>query len=157
MGLVGALLLLVGCAGSPPATSEPPPPGIGPPQPPPESGPTGRSTATPDPCTGWNCALEGVVYTGAVGSDHTLAGIPVELSHLSYCSPTRGEHRTIADAGGGFRFEVFLHDTDRFWIQVARDGYEPVRQSIVGFDCLYCTCPPLEIVLQPVDTPTTKP
>jgi hypothetical protein len=84
-------------------------------------------------------------------------GIPVELSHLSYCSPTRGQHKTTTSPGGGFGFEVFLHDTDTFLIQVERDGYEPVRRSIGGFDCLYCACPPLEIVLQPLDTPTAAP
>jgi hypothetical protein len=157
MGLMAALLLLAGCAGSPPAASEPPPQGVTTSQSPLDSGSTGTSTATPDPCTGWSCALEGVVYAGAVGPNHTLAGIPVELSHLSYCSPTRGEHRTTTGAGGTFRFDVFLHDTDRFLIQVARDGYEPVRRSVGGFDCLYCACPALEIVLRPLGSPTAAP
>jgi hypothetical protein len=137
MGLGLALLLLVGCAGSPP-TSMP-------------------ATATPDPCIGWRCILEGVVYADAASSGNELAGTLVQLSHVSYCSPTRGQYETTTGPDGGFGFEVFLHDTDTFLIQVEQDGYEPVRQSIGGFDCLYCACPPVEIVLEPLGISTPAP
>lgn len=157
IGLLGALLLLAGCAGSPRATSEPPPNAVSTPQPPPHSGSTGGSTATPDPCTGWNCTLQGVVYSGAAGRENTLAGIQVELSHLSTCSRTRGQHEATTGPEGDFGFELFLHDTDTFSIRVEREGYEPARRSIGGFDCLYCACPPLEIVLQPLGTPAAVP
>jgi hypothetical protein len=137
IGLILVLLLVVGCAGPSP-TSVP-------------------ATATPDPCTGWRCTLEGVVYVDAAGPGNELAGTPVELSHVSYCSPTRGQHQTTTGPDGGFRFEVFLHDTDTFLIQVEQNGYEPVRQSVGGFDCLYCACPPVEIVLEPLGTSTPVP
>jgi hypothetical protein len=92
-----------------------------------------------------------------VGPGNELAGVAVELSHVSYCSPTRGQHQTTTGPDGGFEFEVFLHDTDTFLIQVERDGYESVRQSVGGFDCLYCVCPPVEIVLQPLGSATAAP
>lgn len=137
MGLILVLILLGGCAGSPP-TGVP-------------------ATATPDPCIGWRCTLEGVVYADAASPGKELAGTLVELSHVSYCSPTRGQYETTSGPDGGFGFEVFLHDTDTFLIQVEREGYEPVRRSVGGFDCLYCACPPIEIVLEPLGTATPVP
>jgi hypothetical protein len=87
----------------------------------------------------------------AASSGNELAGILVELSHVSFCSPTSGEHETTTGPDGGFGFEVFVHDTDTFGIQVEQEGYEPVRQSVGGFDCLYCTCPLVEVVLEPLE------
>ena len=137
MGLILAQVFLVGCAGPPP-TSVP-------------------ATATPDPCTGWRCTLEGVVHADAASSGNALAGTLVALSHVSNCSPTRGQYETTTGPDGGFGFEVFLHDTDTFLIQVERDGYKPVRRSVGGFDCLYCACPPVEIVLEPLGAATPVP
>jgi hypothetical protein len=79
------------------------------------------------------------------------------LSHVSHCSPTRGQQLAHTGPDGRFGFEVFLHDTDTFLIAVEQNGYEPVRQSIGGFDCLYCVCPPVEIVLKPLGTSTAVP
>jgi hypothetical protein len=136
------LCLLVSCGGSPEATPGPTPqPALTP----------VLMTATPDPCVGWRCTLRGVVYVEAASSGNELAGILVELSHVSFCSPTSGEHETTTGPDGGFGFEVFVHDTDTFWIQVEQEGYEPVRQSVGGFDCLYCTCPLVEVVLEPLE------
>ena len=98
-------------------------------------------TATPDSCDGWRCTLRGIVYVDAASAGNELAGTLVGLSQVSYCSPTRGDHETTTGPDGGFGFEAFEHDTDTFWIQVEQDGYEPVRQSVGGLDCLYCACP----------------
>lgn len=158
MGLVLVLLLLVGCGGSLESTPGPSPllaPTPGPTPPP--ALPSVSMTATPDPCTGWPCTLRGVVYVSAASAGNELAGTRVGLSHVSYCSPTRGDYETTTGPDGGFGFEVFLHDTDTFWIQVEQEGYEPVRQSVGGFDCLYCACPPVEVVLQPLGTSTPAP
>ena len=119
---------------------------------------TPTPAGTPDPteeflryCYGWNCSLKGVVYVGTARPGNELEGIAVRLSKHSYCSPIIGELETTTGADGRFRFWVYVHDTDTFWIQVELAGYEPVRQSIGGMDCLYCSCPPIEIVLQPVE------
>jgi hypothetical protein len=147
VGLVAAVLLVAGCGGSeltPGPTTATTPTSL-------------PATATPDPCLGWTCTLRGVVYAGSATSGSELANIGVVLSHVSYCSPTRGQHQTRTGPDGGFAFEVFVHDTDTFWIEVQVDGYEEIRQSIGGFDCLYCTCPLLEVVLKPLALPTAGP
>jgi len=115
--------------------------------------PTGTpcSIATPTLCSGWNCSLEGVVFTNAAGLGNELAGVKVHLQQISWCSPTKGEHETITGPDGAFRFNVYLHDTDSFLLELAVEGYQPLRQKIGGFDCLYCACPPIEIILQPVE------
>ena len=142
MGLVMVLLLLAGCAGSPEVPSGPGPQSMSTPGPTPQPAlPSVSMTATPDPCVGWRCTLQGVVFVDAASAGNELAGTVVELSHVSYCSPTSGQHETTTGPDGGFGFEAFVHDTDTFWIQVEQDGYEPVRQSVGGFDCLYCACP----------------
>jgi hypothetical protein len=110
-----------------------------------------QASATPDPCTGWQCTITGVVYEGTAKSGNEMRGVVVSLSQSSYCSPSRGDQEIIIDDDGVFEFEVFLHDTDGFQIEVELDGYEPANYSFGGFDCLYCSCPPVEIVLQPVD------
>jgi len=116
-----------------------------------------QPTATPTSCTGWDCTLKGVVYVDAISPGNELAGTVVELSHFSNCAPTRGQHTTITGPNGEFEFEVYVHDTDTFRIQIEQDGYEPARQSVGGFDCLFCTCPLFEIVLQPLAAATPAP
>jgi hypothetical protein len=106
---------------------------------------------TPTVCSGWNCSLEGVIYANAASLGSELAGVKVHLQQISWCSPTKGEYETITGHDGIFRFEVYLHDTDTFWIELAVEGYQPVRQAIGGFDCLNCACPPIEIILQPIE------
>jgi hypothetical protein len=90
------------------------------------------------------------VYAGEANPGSELAGILVELNQYSNCSPTRGEQETITDEGGNFTFEVFLHDTDGFNFRVELEGYELAKTSFGGFDCVFCACQPVEIVLQPV-------
>lgn len=155
--LLAALIpLLGGCRPSPEAT----------PTPPPETAPTvthmpttsqptvaytpttSPPTFTPDFCIGWNCTITGVVYAGAASPGSELAGVLVELFQYSNCSPTRGEQETITDEGGNFTFEVFLHDTDGFNFKVELEGYELAKTSFGGFDCLFCACQPVEIVVQ---------
>ena len=65
---------------------------------------------------------------------------------------TAGDHETVTGPDGTFAFDVYLHDTDSFLIEVEHDGYEPTSLLIGGFDCLYCSCPPIEIVLEPPET-----
>lgn len=133
VGLASILCLLVGCASNV------------------------LLTATPTSCTGWECTLKGVVYVDAASPGNELAGTVVELSHFSNCAPTSGQHETITGPNGEFEFEVYVHDTDMFRIQIEQDGYEAVRQSVGGFDCLFCTCPLFEIVLQPLGATTPAP
>ena len=133
VGLASILCLLVGCASNV------------------------LLTATPTSCTGWECTLKGVVYVDAASPGNELAGTVVELSHFSNCAPTSGQHETITGPNGEFEFEVYVHDTDMFRIQIEQDGYEAVRQSVAGFDCLFCTCPLFEIVLQPLGATTPAP
>ena len=112
---------------------------------------TPYSFKTPTTCSGWNCSLEGVIYANAASISNELAGVTVHLKQISWCSPTKGEYETITGNDGTFKFEMYLHDTDTFWIELAVEGYQPVRQAIGGFDCLYCACPPMEIILQPME------
>ena len=107
-----------------------------------------QATATPDPCTGWWCTLSGIVYADTAAPGHELEGAVVQLSQSSHCSPTKGHHETTTGPDGSFEFEVYLHDTDGFTIRVEWQGYEPASQSFGGFDCLFCSCPPFEIVLK---------
>ncbi len=138
LGLAGVLLLLlVGCAASGNVT----------PGPDPEATSPGQPSATPTSCVGWSCTLQGVVYADPLRPGNELPGALVRLSQVSYCSPTAGKHETRTGLDGAFRFEVYLHDTDTFWFEVEEEGYEPARVSMGGFDCLYCSCPPVEIVL----------
>ncbi|MGD8738567.1 MAG: hypothetical protein PVJ85_17590 [Anaerolineae bacterium] len=132
--LAGALLLLLAAGCSPPSAVAP--------------DPTAAPSATPTSCAGWNCTLEGVVYVNSPSPDTRLPGARVTLSQVSHCSPTVGKQKTRAGRDGAFQFEVYLHDTDTFWFEAQADGYEPVQQSLGGFDCLYCACPPVEIVLK---------
>ena len=110
-----------------------------------------EATPTPDPCTGWTCTLEGVVYLNESASGNELAGIPVNFKQVSNCSPTKGEYQAITGEDGRFSFEVFLHDTDGFVFEVNSEGNQPARVKFGGFDCLYCACDPVEIVLTPAE------
>ena len=104
-------------------------------------------TPTPTVCSGWNCSLEGVIYANNASLSNEFAGVNIHLQQISWCSPTKGEYETFTGADGTFRFDVYHHDTDTFWIELAVEGYQPVRQAIVGYDC-----PPLiEIILQPIE------
>jgi len=102
-------------------------------------------------CIGWNCSLEGTVYANAAAPGNELEGVQVHVEQVSYCSPTAGSHEAATGADGTFRFPVYLHDTDSFNIEVVVEGYQPVAHKLGGFDCLYCACDPLEIILQPVN------
>lgn len=115
-----------------------------------ETSETKTYTPSPDSCTGWNCTLTGVVYAGSANPGNELEGVEVELLQASYCSPTKGEQVALTDSDGIFTFEVFLHDTDGFNFTVELEGYEPAKAKFGGFDCLYCACEPVEIVLQPI-------
>ena len=110
---------------------------------------TEAATSTPDPCTGWECELTGVVFYESDHPGQEAAHVPVQLEQVSHCSRTRGKHQTRTSRRGEFHFDVFLHDTDSFWFDIEHEGYQPVRVSLGGFDCLYCACQPLEIILQP--------
>jgi hypothetical protein len=113
--------------------------------------PTTAPTFTPDPCTGWTCAVTGIVYAGEARLGDEFEGATVTLQHNSYCSPTRGEQQARTGVGGRFVFDdVFFHDTDRIQIEVASEGHEPAQWDSVGRYCFYCNCfaEPLEIVLR---------
>jgi hypothetical protein len=161
---ITVMLFLIGCAATPtafPSNTPALPPTWTPTVTPettdiPTLAPTWTPIATLNPtqeffsaCVGWNCSLEGIVYVGSPSPGNQLEGIAVHLSQISCCSPTSGEHKAITGEDGTFAFAVYLHDTDTFLIKVQADGYEPVDRQIGGFDCLYCSCPPIEIVLQP--------
>ena len=105
-------------------------------------------SATPTYCVGWNCEIEGVVYLGSANPGNELEGVQVKLSQISWCSPTAGEQETQSGQNGTFAFEVYIHDTDSINIQVDFEGYQMGKVNLGGFDCLYCSCPPVEIVLE---------
>ncbi len=135
VGLMVFLLFLGGCT-TPPQPNDTPVKTSSPP------------TLTPDPCTGWDCTVTGVVYEGETGSGREVSGAVVKLIQTSYCSPTKGEYEVVTGEDGTFEFEVFLHDTDGFSIEVELEGYQTSEYSFGGFDCLYCSCQPIEIVLR---------
>ncbi len=156
VGLAAILLLLAGCTPSSEATVSPAgeaastPISTSTPAPSDTTTPTTvRATAPPDYCMGWTCTLKGIVYVNAATPGNELPGVQAKLSQFSNCSPTEGEHETVTGPDGTFQFEIYLHDTDTFWFDVEEEGYEPVRVKIGGFDCLFCHCPPVEIVLKP--------
>jgi hypothetical protein len=93
--------------------------------------------------------IEGMVYEGEAILGNEMGGVLVNLSQISYCSPTMGEQEAVTGEDGTFAFEVYLHDTDSFNFKVELDGYQTWEYAFGGFDCLYCSCPPVEIVLQP--------
>ena len=150
------LICLCGCAPSDPIEASPTPEPVLPPTWAPNSIETPVVLLDPTQeflqrCTGWTCSLEGVVYANEATPGNELAGVIVLLQQVSWCSPTSGEHETVTDSDGRFGFEVYLHDTDTFWIEIAVDGYQPLRQAMGRFDCLFCACDPMEILLMPLE------
>jgi hypothetical protein len=114
------------------------------------STPSLTSTPTPDPCTGWTCELQGVVYTRAVEAGNELARINLTLFHSSNCSPTRGEYQTQTDENGTFSFgQIFFHDTDRVRIQINTNDTSNTVWDSVGQYCYYCSCfeEPIQLIL----------
>ena len=103
---------------------------------------------SPTSCTGWHCEITGIVSSGTAEPTNQLVSETVTLSQISWCSPTSGEQETQLDMDGRFSFEVYVHDTDSFNIYVDIEGYHPEKIQFGGFDCLYCHCPPIEIILE---------
>lgn len=106
------------------------------------------ASATPTYCVGWHCEIKGVVYSGSANPGNELEGVQVNLSQISWCSPTAGEQETQSGPNGTFAFEVYIHDTDSINMQVDFEGYQTAKAKFGGFDCLYCSCPLVEIVLE---------
>lgn len=109
-------------------------------------------TATPNPCTGWTCEVQGVVYAQSPSPGNELNGIRLTLTHSSNCSTTQGQLESVTNNDGSFSFpEVFFHDTDRVKIQVDQEGYASWEWDSAGQYCFYCTCfyEPILAVLQP--------
>lgn len=104
-------------------------------------------TATPDPCSGWTCTLAGRVYAETAADDNRFSGIPITFEQVSNCSPTKGVQETATDGVGEFSFEVFLHDTDSFVITVQEENFALLEKKFGGFDCLYCHCSPIDLIL----------
>ena len=107
--------------------------------------------ATPTSCTGWMCEISGVVYMDTAFPGNEVEDVMVSLSQYSNCSPTAGKQEVRSGPQGEFVFEVYLHDTDSFLFQVDEVGFESVKVKLGGFDCLYCSCQPVEIVLEAID------
>ena len=108
-----------------------------------------EATITPTLCSGWQCTLEGVVYQGSATPGKEMSGIQVSLKQVSNCSPTAGDQQARTDEDGRFSFDVYLHDTDSFVFEASEAGYQPARLKMGGFDCLYCSCSQIEIILHP--------
>jgi hypothetical protein len=100
---------------------------------------------SPTSCTGWTCEITGVVTTGGAVPSDVFASQVVKLHQISWCSPTAGDQEAQIGTDGTFSFEVYLHDTDSFNISVDIPGYQPEKIKFGGFDCLYCSCPPIEL------------
>ena len=133
--LAGMILLLTGCS----LFEATPTPSITP-------------TFTPTSCAGWWCSITGVIYEERAIAGNELQDAVITLNQTSWCSPTSGQHSTVTDPDGKFKFnEVFLHDTDTLQIQVESEGFESAQWVTGGFECLNCSCfqSPLELVLQP--------
>ncbi len=105
-------------------------------------------SATPTYCVGWYCEIDGIVYSDSADPGNELEGAQVKLSQISWCSPTAGEQETQSGPNGTFAFELLIHDTDSLNIHVYFEGYQPAKVKFGGFDCLYCSCPLVEIVLE---------
>ncbi|MDO9546300.1 MAG: hypothetical protein Q7J07_06075 [Pelolinea sp.] len=114
-----------------------------------DQSPSTERSASPTPgCIGWSCEIDGIVYLDAAEPGNELEGIRVNFSQISWCSPTAGKQETLTDANGSFSFEVFIHDTDSYKISVDVEGYQTAEHKMGGFDCLFCYCPLVEIVLK---------
>ena len=103
-------------------------------------------TKTATQCSGWVCEIDGQIILPAGGKKEQL---PVELviEQISNCSPTRGQQAVPVKADGSFTVDVYVHDTDSFVITGEVEGYAPIRYKFGGFECLYCSCSPIEITL----------
>lgn len=88
------------------------------------------------------------MYDGSVDPMLAIEGVTVKLGQTSYCSPTRGGHSSETDESGEFEFELFIHDTDGLFFQVENTGFMPWEGTLKGMDCLFCGCPPLEVILE---------
>lgn len=109
-------------------------------------GPVVEVTVIPDEsCTGWKCATSGLVVEGG----EPVAGVRVTMLQTSYCSPTGGEQKTESDEQGYFAFDTYVHDTDLLTLEFVKKGYEDVTVEVRGMDCLYCSCFPIEVTLEP--------
>jgi len=103
---------------------------------------------SPTFCTGWHCEINGTVSAEPAEPTNQLASETVTLSQISWCSPTSGKKDTQLDEDGKFSFDVYIHDTDSFNIYVDIEGYQAEKIQFGGFDCLYCHCPPIKIILE---------
>jgi hypothetical protein len=122
----------------------------------PSSPSAAADTPTPNPCTGWTCEVEGVVYAQSPNPGNELGGISLTLIHNSNCSPTQGQYQGISNPDGSYSFpEDFFHDTDRVRILVDQEGYNAWDWDSAGQYCYYCTCfnQPIQAILQVEDTP----
>jgi hypothetical protein len=102
-------------------------------------------------CQGWNCEITGTLYEGSAESDNQVPQVEISLSQFSYCSPTAGEQNVISGPDGEFSFEVFLHDTDTLTFVIEDHRWDPFQAQVMGMDCLYCSCTPLDLVMDPSD------
>jgi hypothetical protein len=72
---------------------------------------------------GWG-DISGLVTDAASGAP--IAGATVTCEHFSFTSPARCNGSTLTDAQGKFLFrDIFFHDTDRIFLSVEAQGYEP--------------------------------
>jgi hypothetical protein len=101
-------------------------------------------------CVGWACSASGKIYGGAVEAENLLSGAQITITHASYCSYAGWEPTTLTNAGGEFRFDLDVYDTDRLDIEISAEGYQPQFVQIDGQDCLNCSCFPMQFVLEPV-------
>lgn len=90
-----------------------------------------------------------MVVQGEGETGNAIEDVEIQLSQFSYCSPTTGQQATLTDSDGKFAFDVYLHDTDSLAVRVELEGYQTAEYSMSGFDCLYCGCGPIELVLTP--------
>jgi hypothetical protein len=102
-----------------------------------------------DNCSGWSCEITGTLYKGSNESGKEIGNQEISLSQFSYCSPTSGEKIANSGPDGEFSFEVFLHDTDILTFGVDAEGINPVEIQVKAMDCLYCSCSPLDLVVEP--------
>ena len=105
---------------------------------------------SPTSCTGWSCEIKGRLIANDSKLDTTSEFETIQLLQISNCSPTKGIQESILDHNGTFSFSVYLHDTDSFVLSAAIDGYQPEEVKFGGFDCLYCSCDPFEILISPI-------
>ena len=97
---------------------------------------------------GWQ-KLRGTILDGRTQPRQPLAGAIVRCSQFSYnprrgsCSP--GEIST--GPNGVFRFDVFIHDTDKITIDARKPGYRAAEERFQGFACV-AGCPTSDLLLE---------